>query len=286
MFLASFELDGRASWGRVEESRLSDLGSALGPGVADLKQALCRFDVLELVAAAAAVPCTVPVERVRFLPVVPQPDKIFCVGLNYRAHVIETGRETPGHPGLFTRFGISQVGHDQPLVRPLESPRFDFEGELAVVIGRAGRRISEAESLEHVAGYSCFNDGSIRDWQAHSTQFTAGKNFLAAGSFGPWLATRDVIPDPAALELTTRLNGQVMQHAPVSDLIFGVPALISYISTFTALGPGDVIVTGTPGGVGMARNPRIWLQPGDVLEVEIPGIGVLRNPVIDEAEAS
>ncbi len=286
MFFTSFELEGRASWGRVEESRLSDLGNALGPGAADLKQALSRFDVLELVGAAAVIPCNVPVDRVRFLPVVPQPDKIFCVGLNYRAHVKETGREMPRRPGLFARFGVSQVGHGQPLVRPRESLCFDFEGELAVVIGRRGRRIREADALKHVAGYSCFNDGSIRDWQAHSTQFTAGKNFMAAGSFGPWLATRDVIPDPAALELTTRLNGQVMQHAPVSDLIFGVPALIAYVSTFTALAPGDVIVTGTPGGVGMAREPRVWLQPGDVLEVEIPGIGVLRNPVIDEADVS
>jgi 2-keto-4-pentenoate hydratase/2-oxohepta-3-ene-1,7-dioic acid hydratase in catechol pathway len=169
-------------------------------------------------------------------------------------------------------------------VRPRASTKFDYEGELAVVIGRTARHVSRDRALEYVAGYTCFNDGSLRDWQGHSTQFTPGKNFEGSGAMGPWLVTSDELPDPAALHLTTRVNGDTVQSAPLSDLLFDVPALIEYISTFARLEPGDVIATGTPGGVGAYRTPPLWLRPGDVVEVEIDRIGVLRNSVIDEAE--
>ena len=170
-------------------------------------------------------------------------------------------------------------------MRPRESTQLDYEAEIAVIIGRPGRRIAEADAHRHVAGYACYNDGSVRDWQRHTSQFTPGKNFDRTGSFGPWIVTADEIPDPRALTLTTRLSGEVMQHSSVDLLIFDIPALLAYLSTFTELQPGDVIATGTPGGVGMARDPQRWMQPGEVVEVDIDGIGVLRNPIGTEPEA-
>jgi 2-keto-4-pentenoate hydratase/2-oxohepta-3-ene-1,7-dioic acid hydratase in catechol pathway len=204
---------------------------------------------------------------------------VLCVGLNYLKHIIETGREVPKHPTLFTRFASAQVGHEQPLILPKASTAFDFEGELAIVIGKAGRHISKANALEHVAGYSLFNDGSIRDWQRHTLQFTAGKNFVGSGSFGPWIVTTDEISDISSLVLETRLNGEVVQREGLDDLLFKIPDLIEYISTFTELLPGDVIATGTPGGVGAFRTPPLWMKPGDVVEVEVEGIGKLKNTV-------
>jgi 2-keto-4-pentenoate hydratase/2-oxohepta-3-ene-1,7-dioic acid hydratase in catechol pathway len=194
----------------------------------------------------------------------------------------EMGREEPEHPVLFVRFADSLVGSGCPLVKPKVSEQYDFEGELAFVIGRRARYVTEAAALEHVAGYACFMDGSVRDYQNHTSQFTAGKNFPASGSFGPYLVTADEIPDPAALRLETRLNGKVMQQAPIADMCFGVARLVAYVSTFTVLAPGDVITTGTPSGVGFARRPPVWLQPGDRIEVEIDGVGLLGNPVIAE----
>ena len=205
--------------------------------------------------------------------------KLLCVGINYMPHIKEMGRERPERPVLFVRFGDSIVGHGQPLLKPRESEQFDYEGELAVVIGKRARRVSRERALDYVAGYSCFNDGSVRDYQRHSPQFTPGKNFHASGAFGPWLVTADEIPDPRKLTLTTRLNGAVMQHESVGELCFDVPQLIEYCSTWTQLEPGDVIVTGTPGGVGAGRKPPVWMKPGDTVEVEISGIGTLRNPV-------
>jgi len=221
-------------------------------------------------------------ESLRFLPVIPNPDKIFCVGINYASHIAETGRPVPEHPVIFFRLPSSQVGSQEPMVKPVESEQFDFEGELAVIIGRGGRRIPRRDALEHVAGYTCYNDGSVRDWQRHSSQFGPGKNFPGTGAFGPWLVTRDEIEDPSKLSLTTRLNGEIMQQAPISDLVFDVPALVEYCSTFTKLEPGDVIVTGTTGGVGLFRDPQVWLKPGDKVEVEISQIGILTNPIIAE----
>ena len=183
---------------------------------------------------------------------------------------------------IFTRFADSQVAHLQPIIRPKASHKLDFEGELAVVIGKTARHVKAADALEYVAGYACYNDGSVRDWQKHTIQFVPGKNFPCTGGFGPWLVTCDEIGDPQDLELTTRLNGQVMQHTRTSDMIFDVRHLIEYCSTFTELAPGDVIVSGTTGGVGAFREPPVWMKPGDTVEVEISGIGILRNSIADE----
>ena len=198
---------------------------------------------------------------VTFSPVIPDAAaKLLCVGVNYMPHIKEMGRERPERPVLFVRFGDSIVGHGQPLKKPRESEQFDYEGELAVVIGKRARRVAKERALDYVAGYGCFNDGSVRDFQRHSAQFTPGKNFHASGAFGPWLVTTDEIPDPRKLTLTTRLNGEVMQNESVGELCFDVPQLIEYCSTWTQLEPGDVIVTGTPGGVGAGRKPPVWMK--------------------------
>lgn len=281
MRFASFDTEGRESFGLVTAEGLRDLGALPGRPWADLRACIAA-DALEEAAARAGEATLLASGAVRFLPVIPNPARILCVGINYASHIAETGRETPEKPMLFVRFPGSQVGHGQPLMRPRESERFDFEGELAVIVGRGGRRIAPEAALAAVAGYTCYNDGSIRDWQRHSSQFTAGKNFPATGGFGPWMTTTHAIPDPAALHLTTRLNGEVVQAAPISDLVFDVPALIAYCSTFTPLEPGDVIITGTTGGVGAFRDPPLWMKPGDIAEVEIDGIGTLSNPVADE----
>lgn len=280
MRIASVEVNGTATYGVVDGNRIRVAG----------EQTLAQFPTLRtaLKEGVARLPQLLdgPVhllEDVRFLPVIPDPDKIFCIGINYASHIAETGRPVPEHPVIFLRFANSQIGHEQSMVRPLESTMFDFEGELAVVIGREGRRIPKDQAFDHVAGYACYNDGSVRDWQRHSSQFAPGKNFPATGSFGPWLVTHDETGDPANLNLTTRLNGQVMQQAPISDLVFDVPALITYCSTFTTLVPGDVIVTGTTGGVGLFRDPPLFMKQGDRVEVEISNIGVLSNSIQDEA---
>jgi 2-keto-4-pentenoate hydratase/2-oxohepta-3-ene-1,7-dioic acid hydratase in catechol pathway len=221
----------------------------------------------------------VPIADAIWLPVIPTPGKILCVGLNYENHRKETGRAIVGNPTIFTRFSDSQTGHSTPIIAPPESDQLDYEGELAVVIGRAGRRISAADALDHVAGYSCYNDGSIRDWQAHTIQFIPGKNWPETGAFGPWLVTPDEFGALGPQRLQTRLNGDLMQSATLADMIFPVPKLIEYISTFTPLSPGDVIVSGTPGGVGVKRNPQVFMKPGDTVEVEIDGIGTLVNAI-------
>jgi 2-keto-4-pentenoate hydratase/2-oxohepta-3-ene-1,7-dioic acid hydratase in catechol pathway len=219
---------------------------------------------------------------VTLLPPIVEPRKIMCIGLNYRSHALEAGHDIPKFPTVFFRMANAQVGHGAPLMRPHVSEQFDFEGELAVVIGKPGRNVSEAHAYEYVAGYTCFNDGSVRDWQRRASQWGPGKNFPASGACGPCLVTADEIADPPQLELITRLNGQIMQRANISDLIFGIPALIAYCSTFTELQVGDLIVTGTPGGVGGARNPPLWMTRGDLIEVSISGIGTLANRVADE----
>ncbi|RVT90075.1 FAA hydrolase family protein [Rhodovarius crocodyli] len=220
-----------------------------------------------------------------YAPVIPDPDKIICVGLNYHDHVQETGRTVTANPALFARFAGSQIGHGQPLVRPNASDEFDYEAELVVIIGKGGRHIPAEAALAHVAGYSCYNEGSIRDYQRHTSQFLAGKTFAGTGAFGPWMVTADEIPDPTTLTLEGRLNGQVVQHTSVGQMITPIPQLIAYISTVLPLLPGDVIVSGTPGGVGAKRNPPLWMKPGDVAEIEVSGIGILRNPVVQEGAA-
>lgn len=273
-----FRPDGTPACGVVVPGGVADLTARLGiPSIRALMAAG------RLAEARAISTADMALEGLRLAPVIPDPDKIICVGLNYRDHVAETGRTVTEKPALFARFAGSQVGHGQPMIRPRVSERFDYEGELAVIIGTGGRHIAAADALRHVGGYACYNEGSVRDWQLHTSQFLAGKTFAGTGAFGPWMVTADESPDPAALTLETRVNGQVVQHTTTDLMITPVPQLIEYISTVLPLLPGDVIVSGTPGGVGAKRNPPLWLKPGDVTEVEISGIGVLRNPV--EAEA-
>ena len=225
-------------------------------------------------------------EEVRVLPPLGAPPKIICVGLNYREHSRETGFEVPAYPALFVRFRTCLIGHRAPLVRPRVSRQLDYEGELVAVIGRRGRHISRERALEHVVGYSIFNDASIRDYQMRTTQWTVGKNFDGTGAFGPCLVTCEELPAGAAgLKLQTRLQGKVMQEASTSELIFDVATLVALLSEAFTLEPGDLIVTGTPSGVGFARKPPVFMQPGDVCEVEIEGIGTLVNPVVDEEPA-
>ena len=280
MKLVSVRVGGKSSYGVVTDGGVIDAGRRLGAAFPDLKSALAGG--LEKLRALAGAAPDHALEAVELLPVIPNPDKIFCIGVNYMTHLKETGRPTPTHPMIFVRFADSLVGHGRPMLRPPESIQYDFEGELAVVMGSGGRRIPRERALEHVAGYACINEGTLRDWQRHTAQFLPGKSFEQSGAFGPWMVTADEIADPSTLTLTTRLNGEVMQHAEVSDLIFDVPALIAYISTFTTLRPGDVISTGTTGGVGAYREPPVWMKAGDTAEVEISGIGTLRNPIVDE----
>ncbi|KND18201.1 5-oxopent-3-ene-1,2,5-tricarboxylate decarboxylase [Pannonibacter phragmitetus] len=279
MRVCSYETaGGQPSYGLIKDGRIFDAGASFRARYPDLRSVLEAGALQSLETAAAAFSPLDPAS-VTLLPPVPRPDKILCIGLNYMTHIQETGRERPAKPSIFTRYPSSLVGHGVPLIRPRVSDWFDFEGELAVVIGKAGRAISAADAAGHIAGYTCFNDGSIRDFQRHTTQFWAGKNFDRSGSVGPWLVTADELADPEAQHMTTRLNGEVVQSTPISDLAFSIPALIEYLSTVTELLPGDVIATGTPSGVGLFREPKLFMKPGDRIEVEITGIGTLANMI-------
>lgn len=281
MKLATVAVDGRTTWGLVEGETFLDVGDTLRASYADLKAAISG--ALAGVAEAKASATSIPLAKVSWLPVIPNPDKILCVGLNYETHRKETGRSEVEHPTIFSRYSNSQTGHMQPIIRPRVSTDLDFEGELAVIIGKPGRYISRADAMTHVIGYSCYNDGSVRDFQRHTHQFTPGKNFPDTGGFGPWMMTADELGPLAELKLQTRLNGEVVQEAQIKQMIFDIPRQIEYCSTFTRLEPGDVIVSGTPGGVGSRRTPPLWMKPGDVVEVEVERLGVLRNPIVDEA---
>jgi len=221
---------------------------------------------------------------ITYLPPIPKPGKLICVGLNYRLHAAESGVDLPTYPTLFVRFPTSFVGHGVPLVRPNASNQFDYECELALVIGRGGRHIAAADALNHIAGYSAFNDGSLRDYQFKAPQWTPGKNFDKTGSFGPVFVTADELPPGAKdLKIETRVNGTVLQSSHTGDMVFDVPSLIAIISEVMTLEPGDVISTGTPSGVGVARKPQVFLKPGDICEVFVEGIGTLSNPVVQES---
>jgi 2-keto-4-pentenoate hydratase/2-oxohepta-3-ene-1,7-dioic acid hydratase in catechol pathway len=276
----SFEIEGRRTYGVLE-------GNTVREAAADLRERCATLKFLLADEALERLPerlesKTYSVESIRFLPLIPDPDKIICVGVNYRPHVEEMGRQVPDKPLLFVRFPGSVVGHRQALIKSQVSDEYDFEGELAVVIGRPARHVAMQDAFDYVAGYTCFMDGTVRDWQRHTSQFTPGKNFQASGALGPALVTRDEVPDPGALSLITSVNGERMQEGRVSELIFDIPALIEYCSTFTELLPGDIIATGTPGGVGAARTPPVWLQAGDSVEVAIQSIGQLENTVREE----
>ncbi len=282
MKLISFISNNMPSYGVVLGDDVLDLLPILGAQAADLK-ALIANNLLG--AAAAAVKAhepTLKFAQLTLLPVIPNPNKIVCVGLNYGEHVRETGREITEFPALFLRVNDSQVAHGQDIIRPPESFRLDYEGEIAVIIGKAGRRITEADSWSHIAGYSCYNDGSVRDWQVNTSQWTAGKNFWRTGGFGPWMVTADEIKPEQKMTLVTRLNGVELQRASTDMMIHSIPRQIAYISTFMPLQAGDVIVTGTPGGVGNKRNPQVFMKPGDLVEIEIDAVGILRNGVRDE----
>jgi len=277
--LASFLLDGRATYGCVAGNDYLVPPQSFLDQHPDLR-AVLRDDALQaLQQCATGQGRRVAASATKPLPVIPNPGKVICVGLNYKSHVAETKRADSEHPSLFLRFTDTLVAHDDAVLRPSFSERFDWEGELAFVIGKGGRYIPKAQAFEHIAGYACFNDVSVRDWQRHTHQFTPGKNFPGTGAFGPHLVTADEVPDVTALTLETRVNGNVMQHASVGDLIFDIPVLVEYISTFTPLSPGDVIATGTPGGVGDRREPPAYMKDGDTVEVEITGLGILRNRV-------
>jgi 2-keto-4-pentenoate hydratase/2-oxohepta-3-ene-1,7-dioic acid hydratase in catechol pathway len=259
--------------------------TALGIGFRTLKELLAGGGLatvglaLEQLRLPTGHVSVTPFDCVEMLPVITHPDKIICVGINYRSHREETKRAASDHPAIFTRFADTQIGHEAPIVIPGVAEMFDYEGELAVIIGRRADRVGADEALSHVAGISCYNDHSVREWQRHTGQWTPGKNFPGTGAFGPWMTTLDEISDLSAVRLVTRVNGDVRQDATVDQMIFSVSELIEYISTFTPLSPGDVIVTGTPGGVGLFRDPPEFLNPGDVVEVEIDHVGTLRNTV-------
>ena len=275
----SFARDGAASFGFLAADGESVVDVGRRSEFADLKSAIAADALMGLAASLADEP-SVPLAEIEYLPTITNPDKILCVGLNYKAHQEETGRGGEGYPTIFVRFAGAQMGHLAPMIRPRESASLDFEGEIAMIIGRAGRRISRDNALSHVAGFGIYNDGSVREFQRQTSQFTPGKNFAATGGFGPWMMTPDEIGNLDDMEITTRLNGEVMQNARASLLVHGFAELIEYCSTFIELVPGDVIVTGTPGGVGAARKPPVFMDDGDTIEVEVKPIGTLRNPVV------
>jgi 2-keto-4-pentenoate hydratase/2-oxohepta-3-ene-1,7-dioic acid hydratase in catechol pathway len=269
----------------VGGNRYAGLRSA-DAGFPGFLEALAAFDTPKLRTAHDALARGEPVDlgTVTLLPPLSRPDKIICIGLNYADHSAESGFKQPDYPTLFARFSSSLIGHGAPLIRPKVSPQFDYEGELVAVIGKGGRNIHHDDALSHVFGYSIFNDASVRDYQFKSPQWTMGKNFDGTGAFGPTLVTSDELPPGCrGLKLETRLNGQVVQKANIDEMVFDVASQIAIVSEGITLAPGDVFVTGTPGGVGLARKPPLWMKAGDVCEVEIESIGVLSNPIADEA---
>lgn len=276
MRLVSFVRD-HQGWGVLRHDGVADMTSAYP----SLRAALAAGALTTVANASKGKTADVALADVHLLPPVPDPGKIICVGLNYGAHLAEGGDARPAFPSLFTRFADTLVAHGDPMIVPRVSSELDYECELALVIGRPGRHIAVAEAMDHVGGYACFNDGSVRDYQfKHS--MPAGKNFHASAGFGPWLVTADEIPEPGKLSLRTHLNGVEVQHGNTSDMIFDIPTIIAYVSDFTPLAAGDVISTGTPEGAGFLRDPPLFLRPGDVVEIEVEGIGTLRNPVIAE----
>ena len=281
MRFISFKTGDHTSWGTISGSQIRDLGTVNDTACAGLTEVI-GSGALESVLAAAGTAPLLDLESVTLLSPISESTKIICVGLNYADHIAEMNRPTPEKPVIFTRFPDSLVGSEQPLRAPRESEQFDYEGEFCIVIGREGRRISAESALDHVFGYTIMNDGSIRDYQRHTHQFTPGKNFPESGALGPEIVTRDEFGAVSSQRIMTRINGHTVQNSSLDQLVFSVPELVAYCSEWTTLRPGDIIATGTPGGVGDGYDPKLWLAPGDTVEVEVEGIGTLRNTVISD----
>ena len=282
-YLSFLRPDGQPTMGRLDDAGGTDKVIELlleNNELTNIKAALTDNNIAQLTEGASY-----SLDQISFLPLIPNPGKIICVGLNYKSHREETGLgKGSTYPVIFTRYNETLVAQGDPIIQPLASSKLDYEGELALVISKSGRAIPEQDAFDYIAGYSCFNDASVRDWQRHASQYTPGKNFPATGGFGPYLVTPDEISNLQDQHVTTILNNEKVQDQPISDLIFPIPYLINYISSFTPLQAGDVIVTGTPGGVGAARTPSLWMKPGDTVEVTIGQIGSLINTVIAETQ--
>jgi 2-keto-4-pentenoate hydratase/2-oxohepta-3-ene-1,7-dioic acid hydratase in catechol pathway len=280
MKLASYVANGKPAFGVIVGDGVATMTDRLGGRYATLRDVIAAGALDELRRVAQGAQPDQKLAGLRFLPVIPNPEKIMCVGINYRSHAAEHGAEVPKAPNIFTRFVNTLVAHEGEMIRPKVSTSFDFEGELALVIGRPGRHIKADDALSHIAGYTCFCDATVRDFTKYS--LVASKNFVGSGPLGPWIVTADEIPDPTKLTLVTRLNGAEMQRSGTDMLIHDIPTIIAFCSMFTPLAPGDIIATGTPDGIGAKRNPPVWMKAGDVLEVEVDRIGVLRTRIADE----
>jgi 2-keto-4-pentenoate hydratase/2-oxohepta-3-ene-1,7-dioic acid hydratase in catechol pathway len=284
--LATFSVDGSTRYGAVVKGGVVDLSVHFSSDYPTLREVIAAGALPKLVEDAARREPDYPVEAITWLPPIPAPEKIICIGVNYpdRNAEYKDGQDAPKYPSMFMRTPRSFVGHDAPLVRPRASPQLDYEGELVIVIGKAGRHIKESAALDHIAAITLCNEGTIRDWVRHAKfNVTQGKNFDSTGSLGPWLVPYTNEAQIADIHLTTKVNGETRQDDRTGRLIFGFRYLLNYISTFTTLVPGDVIVTGTPTGAGARFDPPRYLKPGDVIEVEAEGVGVLKNGVVDEA---
>ncbi len=284
--LVTFSAGERRGYGLVSGSGLIDLSKRYASTWPTLREVIEASALVRLADEAGGLPADISLDDIRFEIPVPAPEKIICVGVNFpdRNEEYKDGQAAPSNPSLFIRFPRSFTGHGQPLIRPPESPQLDYEGEIVIVIGKGGRRIPEASALDHIAALSLCNEGTIRDWVRHAKfNVTQGKNFDRTGSVGPWLVPFTDEAQLADIKLETRVNGEVRQQDRTSRMIFSFRKIINYVSTFTTLVPGDVIVTGTPTGAGARFDPPVWLKPGDIVEVEAEGIGTLINPIADEA---
>ncbi len=283
--LAGFSHQGVLKYGLVRQDGIVDLSARHGARWPSLREVIEAGALAKLADEAAGLPADYALSDITYEIPIPAPEKIICVGVNFpdRNEEYKDGQAAPSNPSLFIRFPRSFTGHDRPLIRPPESPQLDYEGEIAIVIGKGGRRITEADALDHIAALTLCNEGTIRDWVRHAKfNVTQGKNFDATGSIGPWLVPYTDESQLADVRLETRVNGEVRQSDRTSRMIFSFRRIINYISTFTTLVPGDVIVCGTPTGAGARFDPPVWLKPGDVVEVEVEGIGLLRNTIADE----
>jgi 2-keto-4-pentenoate hydratase/2-oxohepta-3-ene-1,7-dioic acid hydratase in catechol pathway len=285
MKLASFTFEGKDSYGVViNDTTIIDVGAAASQKWPDLKAVLLEnaFDEIRNIIEEGAPEC--PLDKINFQLPIQAPEKILCIGRNYKNYVPTLEVKKPlNHPSMFVRVPSSFAAHNQAIEKPDASDQLDFEAELAVIIGTRGRNISESDSMSYVGGYTILNEGSIRDWQKRGAQNAPGKNFYHSGSMGPWMVTADVIPDPSALHITTRLNDTVMQDGGTDKMVYNIPFLISYFSQMTWLEPGDIIATGSPTGTGISHDPPIWMKAGDRLELKISGIGTLQNTIENQS---